>query len=99
MWQKLKPKKPNITTTMILEPNVAIMIETHFEVHTIAREVNNQMVVIQIQVGKNIVEDFLLDGRANVNIIIENLRTKLGLPNQNQLHTTSEWQFKISLDL
>jgi hypothetical protein len=33
------------------------------------------MVVIQVQVGKNIVEDVLLDGRASVNII-----TKFGLP-------------------
>jgi hypothetical protein len=38
------------------------------------------MVVIQIQVGKNIVEDVLIDGRASVNIITENLKTKLGLP-------------------
>jgi hypothetical protein len=38
------------------------------------------MVVIQVQVGKNIVEDVLIDGGASVNIIIENLRTKLSLP-------------------
>jgi hypothetical protein len=38
------------------------------------------MVVIQVQMGKNIVEDVLIDGGASVNIIIENLRTKLGLP-------------------
>jgi hypothetical protein len=38
------------------------------------------MVVIQVQVGKNIVEDVSLDERASVNIIIENLITKLGLP-------------------
>ncbi len=37
------------------------------------------MGVIEIQIGQNIVEDFLLDG-GNVNIIIKNLRTKLGLP-------------------
>jgi hypothetical protein len=30
MWQKLKLKKPNITTKMISKPNVAIVIETHF---------------------------------------------------------------------
>ncbi len=30
--------------------------------------------------GKNIVEDVLIDGGASVNIIIENLKTKLGLP-------------------
>jgi hypothetical protein len=38
------------------------------------------MIVIQVQVGKNIVEDVLIDGGASVNIITENLRTKLGLP-------------------
>jgi hypothetical protein len=37
------------------------------------------MTVIQVQVGKNIVEDVLLDGGTSVNIIIKNLKTKLGL--------------------
>jgi len=37
--------------------------------------------IIQVQVGKNIIEDVLIDGsRASVNIIIKNLKTKLGLP-------------------
>jgi hypothetical protein len=38
------------------------------------------MVVIQVQVGKNIVENVLIDGGASVNIITKNLRTKVGLP-------------------
>jgi hypothetical protein len=38
------------------------------------------MVVFQVQVGKNIVEDVLKDGGESVNIIIENLITKLSLP-------------------
>jgi hypothetical protein len=38
------------------------------------------MTFTQVQVGKNIVEDVLIDGRVSVNIIIENLKTKLGLP-------------------
>jgi len=38
------------------------------------------MAIIQVQVGKNIVEDVLLDGGTNVNIITENFITKLGLP-------------------
>jgi hypothetical protein len=58
---------------VILEPSVAIVVETH-------SKVNNQMTIIQIQVRKNIVEDVLIDGGASVNIIIENLITKLGLP-------------------
>jgi len=80
MWHKLKPKKPNVVNKMILEPSVTTMIETHSEVDTIVIEVNNQMVVIQVQVGKKIVEDVLIDGGASVNIIIKNLITKLGLP-------------------
>jgi hypothetical protein len=38
------------------------------------------MVVIQIQVGKNNVEDVLLNGGTSVNIITKNFKTKLGLP-------------------
>ena len=37
------------------------------------------MAVIQVQVGKNFIEDVLLDGGSGVNIIIENLRVQLGL--------------------
>jgi hypothetical protein len=67
MWQKLKPKKPNIATKVISKPSVAIVVETYFKVDTTNIKVNNQMVVIQVQVGKNIVEDALLDGGASVN--------------------------------
>jgi hypothetical protein len=56
------------------------MIETHIEGHTASIVVNNQMVVIQVQVGKNNIEDVMLDGRTNVNIIINNFITNLGLP-------------------
>ncbi len=80
MSQKLKPKKLNIVTKRMSKPNVAIVVETHYELDTSTIEVDKQMVVIQIQVGKNIVEDVLLDGRASVNIIIKNLIIKLGLP-------------------
>ncbi len=41
--------------------------------------INNHMVVIQIQIGKNIIKNVLLDGGSRVNIIIEQLRLKLGL--------------------
>jgi hypothetical protein len=64
----------------MLKPSVATMVETHSELDTTSIEVDNQMAFIQIQVGKNIVEDVLIDGRVSVNIIIENLKTKLGLP-------------------
>ncbi len=65
---------------MILEPSVVTMVERHYEVDTTTIYVDNQMAIFQIQVGKNIVEDVLLDGRINVNIIIKNLKTKLSLP-------------------
>ncbi len=68
MWQKLKPKKCNIIIKMIPEPSVATMTETHSEVDTITIKVDNQMTIIQIQVGKNIIEDVLLDGGTSVNI-------------------------------
>jgi hypothetical protein len=38
------------------------------------------MAVIQIQIGKNTIADVLLDGGYGVNIIIEQLKLKLGLP-------------------
>jgi hypothetical protein len=56
------------------------MVETHSQLDIVAIEEDNQMAIIQIQVGKNIVENVLLNGGASVNIIIKNLRTKLGLP-------------------
>jgi hypothetical protein len=80
MWQKLKLEKPNITSKVISKPSVATVVETRSEINNVAIEVNNQMVVTQVQVGKNIIEDVLIVGGASVNIIIEKLITKLGLP-------------------
>jgi hypothetical protein len=61
-------------------PSVATMVETHFKLDTIAIKVDNQMVVIQVQIGKNIIEDVLIGGETNVNIVTKNLKIKLGLP-------------------
>ncbi len=62
---------------MISKPSVATMVETHSKIDIATIEV---FMIIQIQVGKNIVEDVLIDGRASVNIITKNFKTKLGLP-------------------
>jgi hypothetical protein len=43
--------------------------------------INPHMVVVQVQVGDNIVEDILLDGGSNVNIMMKELWKMLGLPN------------------
>ncbi len=69
MWQKLKPKNQNIVTNHISKPIIAIVVETHLELDMIVIKLDNQMVVIQVQVGKNIVEGVLIDGKASVNII------------------------------
>ncbi len=61
------------------------MVETHFEVDITTIEVDNQMAIIQILVRNKIVEDVLIDGGVSINIIIENLITKLGLPKQRQV--------------
>jgi len=37
------------------------------------------MAIIQVEIGKNIIEDVLLDGGYGVNIITKQLRLKLGL--------------------
>jgi hypothetical protein len=37
------------------------------------------MQIIQIHIGKNTIEDMLLDGSSKVNIITEQLRLRLGL--------------------
>ncbi len=54
------PDKKNITT---IRPNSVITLVV----------INLHMVVIQIHVGKNIIEDVLLDGGYNVNIMMEEL--------------------------
>jgi hypothetical protein len=41
VWQKLKLEKANIATKVIPKPNVAIVMETHFEVDTATVEENN----------------------------------------------------------
>ncbi len=43
--------------------------------------INPLMVVIQVQVGKNMVEDVILHGRSSVNIMVEELWKRLWLLN------------------
>ncbi len=50
------------------------------EVGIIVEKINNHMAVIQVQIGKNTIEDVLLDGGFGVNIITKQLRLRLGLP-------------------
>jgi hypothetical protein len=41
--------------------------------------IDQQMLVIQVQVGRNFIEDVLLDGGFGINIIIGKLKELLGL--------------------
>jgi hypothetical protein len=41
------------------------------------------MVVIQVQVGKNVIDDVLIDGGFGVNIITKNLKVQLSLSKLN----------------
>jgi hypothetical protein len=41
------------------------------------------MVVIQIWVGKNFIDDVVIDGGFKINIIIESMRIQLGLSKPN----------------
>ncbi len=41
MWQKLEPKKPNITIKQMLEPSVAIIVYTHSKLYITTIEVDN----------------------------------------------------------
>jgi hypothetical protein len=50
------------------------------KVGTTTVAIDNHMVVIQVQIGKNTIEDVLLGGGFGVNIITEQLRLRLGLP-------------------
>jgi hypothetical protein len=45
--------------------------------------IDHHMVVIHVHIGKNLIDDELLDDRLGVNIIIEKLKAILGLPNLN----------------
>jgi hypothetical protein len=45
--------------------------------------IDHQMAVIQVQVGKNFIDDVLNDGGSGVNIIIENLKVQLGFSKLN----------------
>jgi hypothetical protein len=56
------------------------------------------MVIIQVQVWKNFIEDVLLDGGSEVNIIREKLKVQLGLskpkPTLYNLHMADQTNTK-----
>jgi len=66
LWQKLKPKKTQNVNKTTTKKQVGSLV---LEVRTIVGTIDSHMVVIPIQIGKNIIEDVLLNGGYGVNII------------------------------
>ncbi len=64
------------------------------ELTTASISIDHQMAIIQVQVGKNFIEDVLLDGGFGINIIMEKLRLQLGLskpkPTPYNLHMANQ---------
>ncbi len=77
LWQKLKLEKTQNVSKTTIEKQVGFLVP---KVRTIAIAINNHMAIIQVQIGKNTIEDVLLDGGLRINIITQQLRLRLGLP-------------------
>jgi len=72
----MKTDKPHMNTRAINEKATTSVV---LDINTTVVAINNHMAVIQVQIGRNTIDDVLLDEGFWVNIIIEQLRTKLGL--------------------
>ncbi len=71
LWQKLKPKENQNVSKTTTNKQISPFI---LEVGTIVIVIHNHMAVIHVQIGKNTIEDVLLDGVSKVNIITKQLR-------------------------
>ncbi len=76
MWQKLKLEKNQNVSKATTKKQAGFSI---LEVGTTIVAIDNHMVIIQVQIGKNKIEDVLLDEGFRVNIITDRLRLRLGL--------------------
>ncbi len=74
---KLKPKKTQNVSKATTKKQVCYSIP---KVRTTIVTIDNHMVVIQVQIGNNIIKDAFMDGGSRINIIIEQLKLRLGLP-------------------
>jgi hypothetical protein len=66
LWHKLKPKKTQNLSKITTKKQVGSCVP---EVGTIAVAIDNHMAIIQVQIGKNTIDDVLLDGGSGINII------------------------------
>jgi hypothetical protein len=73
----MKINKPQMNIRAMNEKTTMYVV---LDIRIIIMAINNHMVVIQVQIGINTIDDVLLDGGYGVNIIIKQLRVRLGLP-------------------
>jgi hypothetical protein len=76
LWQKLKLEKTQNLSKKTTKNQVNSSVP---KVGIIVIIIDNHMANIQVQIGKNTIEDVLLYGGFGVNIITKQLRLKLGL--------------------
>jgi hypothetical protein len=65
-WQQLKSEKTHNVSRATIDKQVGSLVP---KVGTIIVAINNHMIVILVQIGKNTIEDVLLDGGFGINII------------------------------
>ncbi len=76
LWQKLKLEKiQNVSRATTYKQVGSLVLELGITIVAI----DNHMVVIQVHIGKNTIEDVLLDGGFGINIITKQLKLRLGL--------------------
>ncbi len=71
--QKMKLKKLHVNVKPIHNSLIIITPKLTLKIKTIATTIDNHMIVIQVQVGKNTIEDIFVDGGSRVNTIMEQL--------------------------
>ncbi len=72
----MKPEETQNVSKATIDKQVGSSI---VEVGIATLAINNHMAIIQVQIGKNIIEDVLLDGGFGINIITKQMRLRLGL--------------------
>jgi hypothetical protein len=77
LWKIMKPNKPQSIAKLVIEKTIPYVV---LEVATTFVVVDNHMTIIHLQIRKNVIEDVLLDGGYGINIIIDKLTLRLGLP-------------------
>ncbi len=72
----MEPEKIQNVSKVTTNKQVGYLVP---KIGTIVLTIDNHMVVIQIQIGKNIIEDVFMDEGSGVNIITKQMRLRLGL--------------------